>query len=51
MRMTETLSKKWLYLGYLVQNSPKMTYKSRFKPYQLFVDGKWQDDVINDEID
>ena len=51
IRMTETLSKKWLYLGYLVQNSPKMTYKSRFKPYQLFVDGKWQDDVINDEID
>ncbi|MDA9190156.1 arginyltransferase [Alphaproteobacteria bacterium] len=51
IRMTETLSKKWLYLGYLVQNSPKMTYKSRFKPYQLFVDGKWQDDLINDEID
>ena len=51
IRMTETLSKKWLYLGYLVQNSPKMTYKSRFKPYQLFVDGKWQDVVINDEID
>ncbi|MDC3311229.1 arginyltransferase [Alphaproteobacteria bacterium] len=51
IRMTETLSKKWLYLGYLVQNSPKMTYKSRFKPYQLFVDGKWQDDVNNDEID
>ncbi|MDC0394765.1 arginyltransferase [Alphaproteobacteria bacterium] len=51
IRMTETLSKKWLYLGYLVQNSPKMTYKSRFKPYQLFVDGKWQDDVITDEID
>lgn len=51
IRMTETLSKKWLYLGYLVQNSPKMTYKSRFKPYQLFVDGKWQDDENDQVID
>ena len=41
--LTRELSKKWLYLGYLVKNSPKMAYKARFKPYQLYVNGKWMD--------
>ena len=41
--LTKELSKKWLYLGYLVKNSPKMAYKARFKPYQLYVNGKWMD--------
>ena len=41
--LTKELSKKWLYLGYLVKNSPKMAYKARFKPYQLYINGKWMD--------
>ena len=41
--LTRELSKKWLYLGYLVKNSPKMAYKARFKPYQLYINGKWMD--------
>ena len=41
--LTKELSKKWLYLGYLVKNSPKMAYKARVKPYQLYENGKWMD--------
>lgn len=31
----------WLYLGYWIEQSPKMSYKTRFSPYQLFLHGKW----------
>ncbi|TKR56796.1 arginyltransferase [Allopusillimonas ginsengisoli] len=33
----------WLYLGYWIQQSRKMMYKSRFQPYQLLHDGRWQE--------
>lgn len=31
----------WLYLGYWIEKSPKMAYKTRFSPYQLLLDNKW----------
>jgi arginine-tRNA-protein transferase len=31
----------WLYLGYWIHESRKMSYKSRFQPYQLLVNGTW----------
>ncbi|MFG6449155.1 arginyltransferase [Roseateles sp. BYS180W] len=31
-----------LYLGYWIKASPKMSYKSRFAPYQILQDGQWQ---------
>jgi len=31
----------WLYLGYWIEESRKMTYKSAFRPYQLLQDGQW----------
>jgi arginyl-tRNA--protein-N-Asp/Glu arginylyltransferase len=30
-----------LYLGYWVKNCRKMSYKTRFRPLEMFVNGKW----------
>ena len=32
----------WLYLGYWIEASQKMAYKTRYRPYEIFIDGKWQ---------
>jgi arginine-tRNA-protein transferase len=32
----------WLYLGYWIQESPKMNYKSRFDPHQILMEGRWE---------
>lgn len=31
----------WLYLGYWIEQSRKMAYKSRFKPHQILKNGTW----------
>ena len=31
----------WLYLGYWIEQSRKMSYKTQFAPYQLFCHGQW----------
>jgi arginine-tRNA-protein transferase len=42
IEMTREAGCDWLYLGYWIQGSGKMQYKSRFRPMQAFRDGHWQ---------
>jgi len=32
----------YIYLGYLIHESPKMAYKVRYHPLEVFHDGQWQ---------
>lgn len=32
----------WLYLGYWIEECRKMSYKIRYQPCELFVDGSWR---------
>ena len=33
----------WLYLGYWIEESPKMRYKGDYRPQQRLIDGRWRD--------
>jgi arginine-tRNA-protein transferase len=35
------LNLPYLYLGYWIKDSPKMTYKQNFKPLEKLIDGEW----------
>ncbi len=37
----KNLNLPYLYLGYWIQDSPKMAYKQAFKPQQKLIDGEW----------
>ena len=37
------LNMPYAYLGYLIEDSPKMRYKADFSPHQRLIDGQWVD--------
>ena len=41
VEQTRQLKLPHVYLGYWIAESPKMAYKSQFRPHQLLVDGRW----------
>jgi arginine-tRNA-protein transferase len=43
IEQTRALKLPHVYLGYWIDESPKMTYKALFGPHQLLLDGRWQD--------
>ena len=42
IEQTRILKLPYVYLGYWIEQSPKMAYKAQFKPHQLLQDGQWQ---------
>ena len=41
IRLALDLNRPWLYLGFFVPSCRSMSYKARFKPYELLIDGCW----------
>ena len=42
IREAQQMSLPFVYLGYWIDGCRKMSYKSRFSPLELYVDGQWQ---------
>jgi arginine-tRNA-protein transferase len=42
IRLARESGLPYVYLGYWVQNSPKMDYKSKFQPLETYREGAWQ---------
>ena len=38
---TQRTNGKWLYLGYFIQECQKMNYKSNYRPFEVFIKGRW----------
>lgn len=45
IEICKTLDISYLYLGYYIKEVPAMSYKDRFRPYYLYVDGVWQQET------
>ncbi len=41
IEQTRQLKLKHVYLGYWIGESPKMAYKTQFRPFQVLTDGRW----------
>src|SRR5699024_12686860 len=44
IQYAQRLGLPWHYLGYWIKQSSKMSYKTRFHPFQLYNNHQWLDD-------
>ena len=50
IELTKEMGKPYLYLGYYVAQSRKMSYKGRFSPSEIFRNGQWEALTITSEL-
>ena len=43
------LNLPFVYLGYWIDQSPKMRYKTSFRPHEKLIDGEWRSDSLDAE--
>jgi leucyl-tRNA---protein transferase len=43
VELARSLGLPWVYLGYWIDESPKMSYKSKFRPLEAYRNGRWSD--------
>lgn len=43
--LTNQLGLNWYYLGFLIKESPAMSYKKNYRPYQILKHGNWQEAI------
>jgi len=41
LELAQELGLDWLYLGYWIEECRKMSYKSRFRPFEAMLNGRW----------
>ena len=41
INLAEEMGLSYLYLGYWIKNSPKMAYKSNYRPLEILKDRQW----------
>ncbi len=47
IEQARALDLPYVYLGYWIQESPKMSYKALYRPNQVLRDGQWVDNFIS----
>ena len=40
--LARLIGKKYYYLGFYIEDTPKMSYKKNFRPNQIFENGEWK---------
>jgi arginyl-tRNA--protein-N-Asp/Glu arginylyltransferase len=45
--LARALRKKYYYLGFCIDETPKMSYKKFFRPNQVYEDGGWKDFLVD----
>jgi arginyl-tRNA--protein-N-Asp/Glu arginylyltransferase len=49
IRETAARGLEYYYLGYYIEETPRMAYKGRFHPYELLVEGAWIPSLLSEE--